>query len=466
MKLFLAKLILVLGDAAIFYAALALALFLRRPWAFSAGYFLANAPAFSAVFPFWILIQAALGLYDFRQMRVLSSLIGDMLVSVAAVIVLSTGFFYLFPLDLLTPKTHLVLTALFAGLAGFWWRRLWMRMGSHKVLAQRIAFLGDSALIGSIARDLAARRHSRFAVVAAPDLSPWRANGGSRFAGRGEGEPLKDSLDLVVVDSRLIETDPVFRETVLGLSLSEGIPVWTHLDFYEELYGKVHPDAASIPFWLLSHMPRRTREVYLYGKRALDLVLAALGLLLAAPLMAAVALGTKVFDPGPVFYSQRRLGYLERGFVLWKFRTMVHGAEREGYLWGVAKEDPRTTRWGRLLRRLRLDELPQLYNVLKGDMSLVGPRPTWVGEKQALDLPYYHLRHLIKPGITGWAQINSRSTNSLQDTIEKLQYDLYYLKHVSLGLDIAILLKTVRRVFQPEEAVSAPRGDLCLESAR
>lgn len=145
-----------------------------------------------------------------------------------------------------------------------------------------------------------------------------------------------------------------------------------------------------------------------------------------------------------------RISNLGREFRFWKFRTMVQNAEQQGYLWNVTHKDPRVTRLGRLLRRYRLDELPQLWNIFRGEMSFVGPRPTWVGEKQALELPHYHLRHLVKPGLTGWAQINRRSTDSLDDTIEKLNYDLYYVKHISFVLDLAILLKTARRVLQPE----------------
>ena len=126
-------------------------------------------------------------------------------------------------------------------------------------------------------------------------------------------------------------------------------------------------------------------------------------------------------------------------------------ADKLGYLWNTEKGDPRITAIGKLLRQFKVDELPQLWNVLNGDMSLVGPRPTWTGEKQAWDMPDYPLRLLVKPGLTGWAQINASATDSEADTFEKLCYDLYYVKNVSFALDLSILLKTVRRVFQSDK---------------
>ncbi|HNT98111.1 MAG TPA: sugar transferase [Elusimicrobiales bacterium] len=122
-------------------------------------------------------------------------------------------------------------------------------------------------------------------------------------------------------------------------------------------------------------------------------------------------------------------------------------------MWHRGRPDPRITRVGRLLRRFRLDELPQLWNVLRGEMALVGPRPTWTGEVQAWDLPDYNIRLLVKPGITGWAQINAPATDSREDTVDKLCYDLYYIKNISFALDLSILLKTLRRVFEPEHLV-------------
>ncbi|MEK7721495.1 MAG: sugar transferase, partial [Elusimicrobiota bacterium] len=158
----------------------------------------------------------------------------------------------------------------------------------------------------------------------------------------------------------------------------------------------------------------------------------------------------------PVFFVQKRVGHLGRRFIIWKFRTMVAGASMAGPLYKAQSQDSRITKLGRFLRGARLDEIPQLWNVLKGEMSLVGPRPEWVSEVRILErsVPHYHLRHLIKPGATGWAQINYHATSSLAESVEKLHYDLYYVKNMSLALDLGIILRTFRRIFQKDAGMA------------
>jgi lipopolysaccharide/colanic/teichoic acid biosynthesis glycosyltransferase len=165
------------------------------------------------------------------------------------------------------------------------------------------------------------------------------------------------------------------------------------------------------------------------------------------PLVVVVALLIKLDSPGPVFYKQTRVGRMGVPFTLWKIRSMHTAAEESGVQW-AAQDDPRITRLGRWLRRWRMDELPQLINVLKGEMSLIGPRPERPAFVKNLRgaIPYYDLRHTLRPGITGWAQIKFRYGASIQDAHVKLQYDLYYLKNLSLALDFRILVRTIRVV--------------------
>jgi exopolysaccharide biosynthesis polyprenyl glycosylphosphotransferase len=183
------------------------------------------------------------------------------------------------------------------------------------------------------------------------------------------------------------------------------------------------------------------------ARRALSLVATlALGVV-AAPLVAAAALAVRLDSRGAVLYRQERVGRRGAPFSLLKLRTMREGAEREGAAW-AAREDPRITRVGRLLRRFRVDELPQLWNVLVGDMELVGPRPErppFVAELRS-KIPYYDLRHVVRPGITGWAQISYPYAASIEEAREKLQYDLYYVRHLSLSLDLLILARTAKVV--------------------
>jgi sugar transferase (PEP-CTERM system associated) len=174
-------------------------------------------------------------------------------------------------------------------------------------------------------------------------------------------------------------------------------------------------------------------------------VIAVVALIIAAPVMLAVAILVKVTSPGPAIYRQCRVGVRGSEFFLYKFRSMVATAEKAGAQW-AAKNDPRVTPLGKWLRRLRLDELPQLFNVVRGDMAIVGPRPERPEFVKTLAeaIPFYHQRHCVKPGITGWAQINHNYSDSVEDTVTKIEFDLYYIKHVSPSLDAYIMFQTAK----------------------
>jgi lipopolysaccharide/colanic/teichoic acid biosynthesis glycosyltransferase len=167
-------------------------------------------------------------------------------------------------------------------------------------------------------------------------------------------------------------------------------------------------------------------------------------MLLTAPLVAAAAILIRLGSPGPVLYSQTRVGRFGQSFKIWKLRSMRMGAERDGVQW-ASKNDGRVTRIGRNLRLTRLDEVPQFYNVLRGEMSIIGPRPERpeIVEDLAKEIPFYKHRHILRPGITGWAQINYPYGASKDDALNKLEYDLYYIKHASILLDLQVLLRTI-----------------------
>lgn len=224
------------------------------------------------------------------------------------------------------------------------------------------------------------------------------------------------------------------------------IPVYSEDTFFGEVWRKesVHRLDHS---WALRQNFQLTRHSgYRYAKTAADYLLAALALPVAIPLMIVIAALVVVDSGFPVFYQQERVGRGEHRFNLWKFRTMnVRKEEDDPY---TRTGDKRITRVGRLLRLMRLDELPQIFNVLRGDMSIAGPRAEWsrIVADYETKIPSYHLRHLVKPGITGWAQVNYHYGSGTDDAVEKLRYDLYYIKNYSLVLDIEILLKTILKV--------------------
>ncbi|TMA96090.1 MAG: TIGR03013 family PEP-CTERM/XrtA system glycosyltransferase [Deltaproteobacteria bacterium] len=224
-----------------------------------------------------------------------------------------------------------------------------------------------------------------------------------------------------------------------------GVPIEDCHSFYERLASKIAITDLP-PEWIaLSEGFRRDRLI-LAAKRVIDVLVAFLGLILSAPLALVTAIAIKSESSGPVFYRQERVGQNEKRFTLFKFRSMAEGAEDQmGPVW-AAENDPRVTSVGAIIRKLRIDEIPQMINVLKGEMSFVGPRPErpYFVEQLKQTIPYYDLRHSVKPGITGWAQISYQYGDSERDAIEKLQYDLYYIKHMSPVFDLQIIFESIK----------------------
>lgn len=239
---------------------------------------------------------------------------------------------------------------------------------------------------------------------------------------------------------------------LLGAKL-RGIAVTDFLSFYERETGRVDLDALQ-PSWLIYSDGFRMSWTARAVKRIFDVVVSAAMLVLTLPLLALTALLIKLEDRGPVFYAQERVGLFGRRFTLHKFRSMQVDAEHGGGPQWAAKQDARITRVGGFIRRVRIDELPQLINVLKGDMSFIGPRPErpYFVEHLTRHIPFYNERLGVKPGITGWAQIRYPYGASLQDARQKLSYDLFYLKNHTLLLDFLILVQTVRVILFPEGA--------------
>lgn len=224
------------------------------------------------------------------------------------------------------------------------------------------------------------------------------------------------------------------------------IPVYSEDTFFSEIWRKESVHRLDHYWALRQNFQLARHSAYRYLKTGMDYFLALAVLPVALPLMALVAIAVLIDSGFPILFRQERIGRGERKFTLLKFRTMsVRETEDDPY---TRDNDTRVTRVGRLLRLVRLDELPQIFNVLLGDMSIVGPRAEWsrIVADYETKIPSYHLRHLVKPGITGWAQVNYRYGSGLDDAIEKLRYDLYYIKNYSLVLDVEILLKTVLKV--------------------
>ena len=220
----------------------------------------------------------------------------------------------------------------------------------------------------------------------------------------------------------------------------------------ERLTGKLHLDGLRPSSFIYSE-GFRVKPSQQIARRIVSTLTAAAGLLLFLPFFPIVLLLVRLSSPGPIFFRQTRVGLAGRTFSVYKFRTMRTDAEVDGAKWAT-KNDPRVTKIGMFMRKSRLDEVPQLWNVLRGDMGFVGPRPErpefvpWLSEQ----IPYFDLRHMIRPGLTGWAQVRYGYGATLAETREKLEFDLYYIKHMSLGLDLLIMFETVKTIIRRQGA--------------
>jgi sugar transferase (PEP-CTERM system associated) len=217
--------------------------------------------------------------------------------------------------------------------------------------------------------------------------------------------------------------------------------------FFEKLSGRILIDSLSPSFFIFNEGFRKSRA-NIFIRRVVTAIVTAVALVVLLPLFLVVAILIKLDSPGPVFYSQIRVGKNGKRIRIYKFRSMQNDAEKNGDAVWAVKDDPRVTRIGHFLRKTRIDELPQLCNVLIGDLDWVGPRPERPEFVQKLEslIPYYALRHTVKPGITGWAQVMFHYGGTIDDSKEKLQYDLFYIKNMSLKLDLLILFYTIKIV--------------------
>jgi sugar transferase (PEP-CTERM system associated) len=326
------------------------------------------------------------------------------------------------------------------------WRLLFNRLAYASHLEERVLIVGYSTTARMVARQIQGQHDFGYRVIGF--ISDQDGHGTFNPAMLGAAEDIPRIVQDYDVDRIVVGlADRRGRLPIAELLQAKlsGIKVEDATTTYERLTGKILIDDLK-PSWLIFSdgfvLSRWTRM----RKRAFDLLLASVGFVLAAPLTVLTALAVYLDSDGPVLYSQERVGERGRTFLVYKFRSMRADAEKSGTPVWATDGDERVTRIGRIIRMTRLDELPQLWNVLRGDMSFVGPRPErpFFVEQLAREIPFYQQRHAVKPGLTGWAQVKYQYGSTIEDAMEKLRYDLYYIKHVSIALDLSIVFDTVK----------------------
>ncbi len=327
------------------------------------------------------------------------------------------------------------------------WRSSYCWLIRRSCLTERIYVLGDGKLAQHLVQAIQNRPDLGMEVVG------WAKTLSNEFETR---KTLQSNIAAILNNNRRINrivlamsdrrgTIPVRQLLTLRLS---GVRVEDATTLFEKISGKIEIDDLY-PSWLILSDGFRINSAFVTTRRVISILISLACLALVLPLIPLVVLAIKASSPGPVLYRQRRVGRNDVVFNCYKFRTMIPDAEADtGPTW-AGDDDPRITPVGRILRKTRLDEIPQLWNVLNGDMALVGPRPERPEfvERLRQEVPYYNLRHVIRPGITGWAQVNYKYASSVEDAKEKLKYDLFYIKNMSFGLDLITLLQTTKVVF-------------------
>jgi sugar transferase (PEP-CTERM system associated) len=327
------------------------------------------------------------------------------------------------------------------------WRFYYSQILEKRMFAQPVLLIGTGNMAQAITMEIMSRMDSGYKISAFvgkknPGFTyPQNAEFSEEYAKIPELIHT-DKIEKIVMalDDRRGQT-PI--NELLQCKLA-GVKIITGVEFYEELTGKILVNNVN-PDWLIYSEGFQKDRLTLLSKRALDFSLALTGLILSLPIAAVSALIIKLESPGPVFYSQERVGVEGRTFTIYKFRSMRCDAESNGPVWAL-ENDCRVTRFGAFIRKTRIDEIPQLWNILKGEMSFVGPRPErpYFVEQLEQKLPYYSLRHNVKPGLTGWAQISYRYGASEKDALRKLEYDLYYIKNLCFRMDVLIAIQTIK----------------------
>lgn len=431
------KFLLFISDISVLYVSLIIALLVRYSTDFQRQYDLHVYP-FSFIFISWLLVFYIANLYEPKLLRNNIHFYSALLQAIIIAAVISVLFFYIIPLYGITPKTNLLIfVTIFIGL------EFASRSVSNNVLQK--SFKKSVLIVGtnsqSLELDLFIKENPQlgYEIKSVIDIFSDKL--------KDIGQTIQEEkIDTIVLSPEAYQVPEIID--IFYKSLEKKVGFMNLASFYERLTGMV-PLGAINQVWFLENLNEGNKRAYEIVKRISDLVFAVIFGLISLLFYPFIILLIKATSKGPVFYKQKRVGQLGRVFEIIKFRTMNKDAEKNtGAVW-ASNNDPRITNAGRFMRKTRIDELPQLWNILKGQMAFIGPRAERPEFNEALKMiPFYEERYLIKPGLSGWAQINFRYGSSVADTAEKLKYDLYYIKNRSLILDLGIILKTIRVMLQ------------------
>ncbi|MFH1286563.1 MAG: sugar transferase [Candidatus Magasanikbacteria bacterium] len=451
----LKQLILIFGDIFMYGVGFYIALALRNLEVPSWENVERHLVLFLAVFGFWIIVNYINGLYDLVRLSSDRIFYRRFLETTGIALIIGIIFFYILPERAIAPKTILLLTVVFGYGLSLLWRLLFQILLGAKKLMTNVIFIGYTSETQDLANMLVSNPKRGYHIAACIDPSGEFQN--KKIEGVAIYKSLKairpaittHKINLVVIAPHLQENEDAVRE--LYELLFWPVELTDLTSFYEHITGRIPPSTFS-ESWFLDHVRNNTHPVYENIRVLIDYSSAVVLSIIFCLFFPFIAIAIRTNSKGPIFFKQKRVGKYGKVFHIIKFRSMFAlskdgSAETEGAQF-AKKNDKRITIVGKILRKTRIDELPQCLNLLKGDISLIGPRPERPEIVNQLQekMPYYPLRHVIKPGLTGWAVLHQNYTDTLETSLQKLQYDLYYIKNRSFLLDISILLRTMNIV--------------------
>ncbi|MBI5153131.1 MAG: sugar transferase [Parcubacteria group bacterium] len=435
MNISLKQYCVLIGDILILYGCLITTLFLRYGH-INTYLWHAHAGPFAIIFAIWISIFYIAGLYDLKNLKNTLELINQVIISIFAGSLIAIVLFYLVPYFKISPKTNLAIFVVIFASAETLWR--WMFNTWTKKPEKKVLMVGQDSEVDELVTFITDNPQLGYEIrLRIKEITEETTRSLSRLIEEHD-------IGAIIITESIRDDDKFIREVYRNVL--HGVEVLGLTAAYEAIMQKL-PVAHTERLWILTNITRNQR-VYEIIKLPISYGFATLLLIAFFPFMILIGLIIKLSSRGPIFYTQTRIGKDERRFSIYKFRTMPITAEKDGPQWSSPK-DVRATPFGALLRATHLDELPQLINILKGDVAFVGPRPERPEFIKILrkQIPYYEVRHIVKPGVTGWAQISYRYGSSIEDAHQKLQYDLFYIKNRSLVLDLLIIVKTIKLLF-------------------
>ena len=447
-------LVLIIADAAIIYAGVILAMYVRLGLDGGPGHELSERNGWLKIGLVSFICVLTLYFYDLYDYVVMTNRRELMLRLVQALgigWVLLAFIFYLIPQLMVGRGVLMISVPLVLGLL-LGWRILIHMLTGHPDIGEKILVVGTGKAALDTAEAVWERRDAGYRIVgfvSENGAKPREKLGRSEILGKAidlEGIIRHEKIDRVVIAVR--ERRGAFpTEALLRMSLAGDVSIEECTSFFERITGKVHLDMLR-PSWLIFAGRQRESRLKSVFREIVHRTLALVGLILSLPIAIVTAILVKLTSRGPIFYRQARVGKRGRVFQVIKFRSMKTDAEADGKpVWAVSN-DERTTLVGKVIRKIRVDEIPQFWNIIKGEMNFVGPRPErpHFVKQLAVEVPFYEHRHLVAPGLTGWAQTKYPYGASVDDAIQKLQYDLYYIKNQSLTLDMVIVFDTIKTV--------------------